>query len=148
MNSGERLGKALFTGTSERYVCEWLSAQAAPATSNTMPLPENSSMEPEQALALAVEDSPVFLGAVGDNARGGVSRRAKGFRGLQDRQGYRLEPAHECLFCGTRALFPHRLLKHHLVQEWLPALAGVVAKLTVWRQGRRYRVPAMAYRRG
>ena len=49
------------TGLHERYVREWLNANAASgyvtydAASKTFTLP------PEQALALAVEDSPVYL---------------------------------------------------------------------------------------
>lgn len=49
------------TGTNERYVREWLSAQAAggyvtyDAASKTFTLPN------EQAYALAVEDSPAYL---------------------------------------------------------------------------------------
>src|SRR4051812_3977481 len=49
------------TGTDERYVREWLSAQAAggfveyDSTKNTFALPD------EQAMALAVDDSPCFL---------------------------------------------------------------------------------------
>ena len=34
----------------------------------------------------------------------------------------------ECLFCGTARFF-RTGYKHHLVQEWLPALEGVVDKL-------------------
>jgi SAM-dependent methyltransferase len=34
----------------------------------------------------------------------------------------------ECLFCGTARFF-RASYKHHLVQEWLPALEGVVDKL-------------------
>jgi hypothetical protein len=63
MNSAE-LAKT--TGTSERYVREWLSAQAASGYIEYDAAAGKFSMEPEQALALANEDSPVFLGAVGD----------------------------------------------------------------------------------
>ena len=33
-----------------------------------------------------------------------------------------------CLFCGTQRIF-RPAYNHHLVNEWLPALEGVVAKL-------------------
>src|SRR5256714_7145283 len=55
-------GLAEKTGTAERYVREWLNAQAAggfveyDAKTHTYLLP------PEQALALANEDSPAFVG--------------------------------------------------------------------------------------
>src|SRR5678815_2861340 len=53
------------TGTAERYVQEWLSAQAASGYIEYDSKSGKFSMLPEQALALADEDSPVFLGAVG-----------------------------------------------------------------------------------
>ena len=53
------------TGTSERYIREWLSAQAASGYVEYDSATGKFSMLPEQILALADEDSPVFLGAVG-----------------------------------------------------------------------------------
>lgn len=53
------------TGTAERYIQEWLSAQAASGYIEYDKATGKFSMLPEQALALADEDSPVFLGAVG-----------------------------------------------------------------------------------
>ena len=63
MNSSD-LAKA--TGTAERYVREWLSAQAASGYVEYDTKSGKFSMLPEQARALADEDSPVFLGAVGN----------------------------------------------------------------------------------
>jgi hypothetical protein len=53
------------TGTSERYIREWLSAQAASGYVEYDSATGKFSMLPEQIVALADEDSPVFLGAVG-----------------------------------------------------------------------------------
>ena len=53
------------TGTTERYVREWLSAQAASGYVEYDKSSGKFSMLPEQIMALADEDSPVFLGAVG-----------------------------------------------------------------------------------
>src|SRR6201995_6186366 len=69
MDSTE-LAKA--TGTSERYVREWLSAQAASGYIEYDAASAKFVMPPEQALALADEDSPVFLGAVGNMVAAGV----------------------------------------------------------------------------
>jgi hypothetical protein len=63
MNSAE-LAKA--TGTAERYVREWLATQAASGYIEYDATREKFSMLPEQALALANEDSPVFMGAIGN----------------------------------------------------------------------------------
>ena len=49
------------TGTSERYIREWLSAQAASGYVEYDSATGKFSMLPEQILALADEDSPVFL---------------------------------------------------------------------------------------
>src|SRR5580698_1926057 len=54
------------TGTKERYVREWLSSQAASGYVEYDPTSGKFSMLPEQAMALADEDSPVFLGAFGN----------------------------------------------------------------------------------
>src|SRR3979411_840669 len=63
MNSSE-LAQA--TGTSERYVREWLAAQAASGYVEYDSASGKFSMQPEQALALADEDSPFFMGAIGN----------------------------------------------------------------------------------
>src|SRR5215470_16721235 len=54
------------TGTAERYVREWLAAQASSGYVDYDTRSGKFSMQPEQAMALADEDSPVFLGAAGN----------------------------------------------------------------------------------
>src|SRR3979411_25411 len=54
------------TGTGERYVREWLAAQAASGYVEYDAGSGKFFMQPEQALALADEDSPVFMGGIGD----------------------------------------------------------------------------------
>ena len=49
------------TGTLERYVREWLSAQAAGGFVDYDPANQRFTLPPEQAFALANEESPVFL---------------------------------------------------------------------------------------
>src|SRR5690606_27153597 len=49
------------TGTDPRYVQEWLSAQAASGYVHYDPVSGIFSMDEEQALALATDNSPVFL---------------------------------------------------------------------------------------
>src|ERR1700720_4341343 len=63
MNSSE-LAKA--TGTSERYVREWLSAQAASGYVEYDAASGKFSMTPEQTLVFGDEDSPMFMGAGGN----------------------------------------------------------------------------------
>lgn len=125
MNSAE-FAKA--TGTSERYVREWLAAQAASGYIEYDAASSKFSMLPEQALALADEDSPVFLGAVGDIVSAAFLDESKVSEAFKTGKGVGWNRRSECLFCGTARFF-RTGYKHHLVQEWLPALDGVVEKL-------------------
>src|SRR5689334_20722196 len=49
------------TGTAERYVREWLNAQAASGYVTYHPESGHYSLTPEQALAFAAEDGPAFI---------------------------------------------------------------------------------------
>src|ERR1700755_2413510 len=62
--TSSELAKA--TGTAERYIREWLAAQAASGYVDYDAATGKFSMQPEQAEILANEDSPTFLGAVGN----------------------------------------------------------------------------------
>ena len=92
------------------------------------PHPPNSRWQPEQALALADEDSPVFLGAVGNMVAAAFLDEPKVSDAFKTGKGVGWNRRSECLFCGTARFF-RTGYKHHLVQEWLPALDGVVEKL-------------------
>src|ERR1700704_2045304 len=63
MNSAE-LAQA--TGTSERYVREWLPGPAGPGYVEYDRAAGKFSMAPEQDMILGDEDSPVFMGAIGN----------------------------------------------------------------------------------
>ncbi|MBI5260202.1 MAG: methyltransferase domain-containing protein [Bradyrhizobium sp.] len=125
MNSWEL---ASATGTSERYVREWLAAQAASGYVEYDNASDKFSMLPEQALALADADSPVFLGAVGNVVAATFLDEPKISEAFKTGKGVGWNRRSECLFCGTARFF-RTGYKHHLVQEWLPALEGVVEKL-------------------
>ena len=116
------------TSTDERYVREWMSNQAAggylsyDATTDRFELPE------EQALALAVDDSPVFLpgGYWGIAAVwAGSDKFEEAFR---TGTGVGWHEQDRRLFKGTERFFRPGY-KAHLVSEWIPALEGVEAKL-------------------
>ncbi|MCY1272310.1 Trans-aconitate 2-methyltransferase [compost metagenome] len=114
------------TGCNARLVREWLSAHAASGymehSDGRFRLPE------EQALALAVEDSPVYVagGAVviaalfHDKDKLVAAMRGDGALPWGDH--------HPCMFSGTERFFRPGY-RAHLVAEWLPALDGVVDKL-------------------
>ncbi|MFK4655183.1 hypothetical protein ABIF97_005117 [Bradyrhizobium japonicum] len=125
MNSAEL---ASATGTNERYVREWLASQAASGYVEYDSTSGKFSMLPEQALALADEDSPVFLGAVGNVIAAAFLDEPKITDAFKSGKGVGWNRRSECLFCGTARFFRTGYM-HHLVQEWLPALEGVVDKL-------------------
>lgn len=114
------------TGCHPRLVREWLHAQAA---AGYMEHVEGQfRLPPEQALALAVEDSPVYVagGAVVlaslflDKDKLVTAMRSNGALAWGDH--------HPSMFGGTERFFRPGY-RAHLVPEWLPALEGVVPKL-------------------
>jgi ubiquinone/menaquinone biosynthesis C-methylase UbiE len=116
------------TGTSERYVREWLNAQAAGGFVEYDSAAETYTLPPEQAVALADEASPAYLpgffqlavGSVLDSPR--VTEVARSGEGLGWHE--HVHDVHE----GCERFFRPGY-NTNLVQSWLPALDGVVAKL-------------------
>jgi SAM-dependent methyltransferase len=116
------------TGTHERYVREWLSAQAASSFVTYDAEKGTFSMTPEQAAVFAVEDSPVFVvGGFGllSAVYHDEPKLAEAFR---TGKGVHWGDHCNCLFCGVERFFRPGY-RSHLVAEWLPALDGVVEKL-------------------
>jgi len=116
------------TGTTERYVREWLNAQAAAgyvtydATSKTYALP------PAQAACLTDDASPAcVLGAFQamTAAMRAEPRIADGFRTGKGVGWHEHDPD---LFVGVERFFRPGY-NAHLVDEWIPALDGVQEKL-------------------
>jgi SAM-dependent methyltransferase len=116
------------TGVSERYVREWLNAQAAGGYVEYDPAEGSYALEPEQEVALADESNPAFLpglfqlalGAAIDSPR--IVEAARGGKGV----GWH-EHNHD-VFDGCERFFAPGY-NAALVPSWLPALEGVVAKL-------------------
>jgi SAM-dependent methyltransferase len=116
------------TGTAERYVREWLNANAASgyvsydATSATYSLP------PEQALALAMEDSPAFLPGAFQIISSCFHDADKIQQAFVTGKGVGWHEHHHDLFHGTERFFRPGYLAN-LTKQWIPALDGVEAKL-------------------
>src|SRR5436853_5321259 len=124
--TSEELAKR--TGTAERYVREWLSAQAAggyvtfDAESGKFTLPD------EQALALAVENSPAFIPGAYQIIASTVLDEPKVREAFKTGDGVGWHE-HNCnLYEGTERFF-RPTYSAHLVNEWIPALDGLEAKL-------------------
>ena len=115
-------------GCAERYVREWLNAQAAGGFVEYDPETGRYLLPPEQAIALTDESSPAYLpgffqialGSVHDSGR--ITEAAKTGAGV----GWHdhIADVHE----GCERFFRPGY-NAHLITEWLPSLEGVVDKL-------------------
>jgi SAM-dependent methyltransferase len=116
------------TGTSERYVREWLNQQAAGGYVEYQPDEGRYVLPPEQTVALTDQSSPAYLpgffqialGSVLDSPRISEAARSGAGVGWHDH----VHDVHE----GCERFFRPGY-NAHLVAEWLPALDGVVGKL-------------------
>lgn len=116
------------TGMAERYLQEWLDAQASGGYVGYDPKTEAYSLSPEQAVALADELSPAFvpgLFQVMHAIWSAVDRMAGKFA---SGEGLAWGEHHHCLFEGTERFF-RAGYRGNLIASWLPALEGVVPKL-------------------
>jgi SAM-dependent methyltransferase len=114
------------TGCHPRLLREWLSAHAA---AGYMEHAEGRfRLPPEQALALAVEDSPVFVAGGAGTLASLFLDKDKLVAAMRGDGGLAWGDHHPCLFRGTERFFRPGY-RAHLVPEWLPALEGVVPKL-------------------
>ena len=116
------------TGTTERYVREWLAAQAASDYVTYDPATERFTLPPEQAMVFAHEDSPAFLAGVYDIIAAAFRAEPKIIEAFRSGRGVGWHEQDPCLFCGTGRFFRTSYL-HHLTQEWIPALDGMADRL-------------------
>lgn len=116
------------TGTHERYVREWLSAQAASGFVSYCKEKHLFSMTPEQAAVFAVEDSPVFMTGGFYLLSSVYHSEPKLAEAFKSGKGLHWGEHCNCLFCGVERFFRPGY-RANLVAEWLPALDDVVAKL-------------------
>ncbi|MFN8677702.1 MAG: class I SAM-dependent methyltransferase [Thermomicrobiales bacterium] len=116
------------TGTAERFVREWLAAQAAAGYVRYDAEADTYAMGPEQAMVLADDDSPVFLAGLFESLYAMMVAEPKIREAFQTGKGVGWHEHHPCLFSGTERFF-RTGYRANLVQTWLPALDGVVDKL-------------------
>jgi SAM-dependent methyltransferase len=117
------------TGTNARYIREWLANQAAGGyveydeTSDTYYLTE------EQELCLADPNGPVDLPGAYQIIQDLFYVRERAVENFRSGSGMEWGEHHRCLFYGTERFFRGGY-NANLVSSWLPALDGVVEKLT------------------
>ncbi len=116
------------TDCRERYIREWLCQQAASgyveydAAAGTFRLP------PEQAMALADENSPAFIPGAFQLVAATIKDEPQIAERFRSGEGFGWHEHHNDLFAGTERFFRPGYLGN-LVSSWLPALEGVTDKL-------------------
>ncbi|MFZ4656956.1 MAG: class I SAM-dependent methyltransferase [Caldilineaceae bacterium] len=116
------------TGTAERYVREWLAAQAASGYVTYEATTQHFHLSPEQAAVFADDESPARM-------TGGFYMVEAVFASephlsdvFRTGKGLSWSDHCNCLFCGTEKFFQPSY-RANLVASWLPALDGVTQKL-------------------
>ncbi len=117
------------TGLAERYLREWLAAQTASGYVSYMASSEKFFLSPEQAAVFADEDSPAYLTPAFDAAAAYLGNQAAVQGAFKTGGGVGWGDQSECLFCAVAKFFRPGY-RMNLVDSWLPALDGVVEKLT------------------
>jgi len=127
--SSQELAKR--SGCGERYVREWLNAQAAGGYVDYHPTSATYELTREQAAVLADDTSPVFLPHAWQVVASMWADEPKSRAAFKANRGVSWVEHDERLFCGVAAFY-RNAYSASLVKEWLPALTGVTVKL---RQG-------------
>jgi SAM-dependent methyltransferase len=124
--TSEDLAKS--TGTAERYIRDWLVNQAAGGYLEYDTATGRYSLSPEQREALTNENSPFFIPG-GFQIMHALSQSTNRILdNIKTGAGMGWGEHDEHLFQGTERFFKPGYMGN-LVQAWLPALDGVVAKL-------------------
>lgn len=116
------------THTTERYIREWLAAQASSGYIEYDADTQTFYLTPEQRAVFADEDSPVYMTGGFYGLESVYANEPKLTAAFQTGSGFSWGDHCSCLFCGTEKFFRPGY-RAHLVSEWLPALNGVVDSL-------------------
>jgi SAM-dependent methyltransferase len=116
------------TKTTERYVREWLCAQAAGGFVTYDAATGKFTLPPEQAMALADEQSPVFLPGFFQAVSACIKDEPKISEAFRTGKGVGWHEHDAELFVGTERFFRPNY-RAHLLSEWIPALGDIEAKL-------------------
>jgi 2-polyprenyl-3-methyl-5-hydroxy-6-metoxy-1,4-benzoquinol methylase len=116
------------TGYKERYLREWLSAQAAAEYIDYNDEDGTFSLSPEQAMAFAEEDSPAFFGGAFEIMQSIWLDEPKIAEAFRTGAGVGWHDHSQCLFRGTERFFRPGY-NAHLIEEWIPAIDGLKDKL-------------------
>lgn len=124
--TSEELAKR--TGTTERYVREWLASQAAGGYASYDAAAGRFFLTEEQAFALTDENGPVFLPGAFQLALSAVKSEPRIADAFRTGEGVGWHEHDAGLFRGTERFFRPGYAAN-LMSSWIPALEGVDEKL-------------------
>jgi len=116
------------TGTDERYVREWLAAQAAAGYLDYDAQTNRYGLSPEQEMVFATEGSPVFVAGAFEILMAVFADADKIVDAFRTGRGVGWHEHDARLFRGTERFFRPSYAAH-LLSEWIPALDGTLNKL-------------------
>ncbi len=119
---------ATATNTAERYVREWLSAQAASGYIEYDAQNENFFMTPEQIAVFGNRKSPVFMTGAFYAITSVYLDEPKIEKAFRTGEGVSWGDHNKCLFCGTEKFFSPSY-EDNLTSNWITSLEGVEEKL-------------------
>ena len=125
LSAKEVAGRA---GCAERYVREWLNAQAAAGYLGYHPISDTYELSPEHAMVLANEDSPAYIPPAWNMPASLWADEPKALEAFRTGRGVAWGEHDERMACGVAAFYRNGY-RASLVPQWLPALDGVVQQL-------------------
>jgi len=111
------------TGTTERYIREWLSNQAAGGYISYDPTTAKYTLPPEQAMALANENSPVFSLGGFQGAMAFFRDESKITEAFRTGKGVDWGDHDPNLYEGTERFYKPNYIAN-IVSSWIPSLDG------------------------
>ena len=116
------------TGLNEKYLREWLGANAGAGYVTFDELSGCFSLTPEQALVFTREGQPACMQGFFQAIVSQYEGHEKAVATFKSGKGRPWSDQSNCCFCATDRFFRPGYAAH-LIDEWIPSLDGVVAKL-------------------
>ena len=128
-------------GVSERYIREWLNAQAAGGYVAYDPATGSYTLPPEQTVALTDEESPAYLPGLFQTALGSVIDSPRITEAARSGEGVGWHEHGHDVFEGCERFFRPGY-NANLIPSWIPALDGRRREARARRTRRRRRMRA------
>lgn len=125
-STAEALAKTI--GLAERYLKEWLCAQAASNYVTYDATTDQFSMTPEQSFVFANRESPFYLAPAFGAAAAFQDNEPVVRRAFKTGEGVSWGDQTQCLSCAVARFFRPGY-ENHLIEAWLPAIEGMVQRL-------------------